>query len=155
MEIVVERVTDLKEGQYGLSCKIWQGRDLWFFNGDATGLAGHRIEIEVTDKGKYKVAKLVKDLGPKEAQAHGTGPAAPAGLTLTDWLNAMQRVHGIVTDLEPDSVETAVDPQNQLIKYVTVDRSTARAALVNTTLIALSNGRISIDKPDVDEDPFA
>lgn len=100
------------------------------FNGEWYSMSGdmrklYNKTVDVEVKGKW--ARLV------EATPHsnGIGPK----IKLSDYEQAMQIFHAAAARLEPD------DPQ-------------ARAALVNTALIALTNGKIELPKDNTPA-PFA
>lgn len=157
MQIHVDQVTDVKTGQYGVSSKIVAGNEHYFVNDDATQHIGKTLEIEVSEKtskagNKYKIAKILKVV---EASA-----AAPSTNGHIPWLayEQMARIaHGLAQTLEPDVTQPSnIAPQggeDPVETYTVVNRSAARVALVNTVMIAFSNGKISLPEAD-DEMPF-
>lgn len=106
---------------------------------DAKPSQGQTFDVDVKTRefqGKtYRWAEIVK----KPAASHATGNGNGAAVSWTEYELMMSLAHHAATQLEPDSD--------------IVDRSTARAALVNTVMIAFTNGKIVVDKEDENEPP--
>ena len=88
-----------------------------------------------------------------------TAPPKPStgAIPCGEWMSAMREFHKLAAELEPDELsehraeaETAGEPHT--VPLVIVDRSAARAAILNTCMIALSNRRI--DMTDDTDIPF-
>lgn len=122
---------------------------------------GNKIEIsEPSQFGKSWYARLnsieipiakqeTKPEPAKEIASNGNGNHAPAGSGKIPWLEfvaAFKGAHAMALEAEPDKVDGGLS---------TIDRSQARAALVNTAIIAFSNGRIEAPELEAQEDaPF-
>jgi hypothetical protein len=143
MQVRIDSVSDVTNDPHkGTSSKITCGGINYFVQEDATPHLGKMVEITSEERksragNKYNVAKIVRVLG--EAAA-GT---PNGGITWNDYQNAVKLAHGAALALEPDLTD-----ENGV---TLVDRSMARARLVNTAMIAFSNGRIFIPE---DEIPF-
>ena len=118
-------------------------------------------EIEVTDPKQYgktwfsSLKKVIEKAAPA-APAQGQGPAQDASkqapptpqagnsgrIAWANYIRAVRAAHALALDLEPN--EEGGLP----------DRSQARAALVNTMAIALTNGRIELPGPEDEPEPF-
>ena len=152
MQVTIQSVKDVKQGQYGLSSKIVTNAGEFFVNEDATARVGKSFEIEVTEKTsaqgrQYKIAKLVKEIAGAVAQASGNGYAHK----LDDFIFVAHEAHKLACELEPDGVASPpAGSEEQPI--TTIDRSRARAAIVNTFVMAFSKGQIAI--PSADDIPF-
>ena len=81
---------------------------------------------------------------PKPAPVY-TGPTKIAWL---DWQTMTRAAHAMAMELEPD--QAAVSASNPLF-----DRSTARIAMVNTIMIAFSNGKLDLPDYSVGREPGA
>jgi hypothetical protein len=141
MQIKVDSVSDVKTNDKGTSSKITSGNVNYFVNEDATPHIGKTVEITSEERtsragNKYNVAKIVKVLG--EAHAGNSG-----GILWDDYQTAMKLAHSHAIALEPD----ITDEDGRTL----VDRSAARAALVNTAMIAYTNGKVYMPP---DEIPF-
>lgn len=153
MKVKIDKVTDVKSDQRGTSCKMHAGNSYWFVNEDATPLAGKEVEIDVTEKtsakgNKYSIAKIVKVL---EGAAPGGGGGNGNGhIAWSEYEQMAGLAHQLALTMEPDAV---ADHGQEGAPIITVDRSTARAAILNTVMIAFSNGKISLPAAD-DDMPF-
>jgi len=130
--------------------------------------AGASIVItEPTDfKGKkYSELKSIGDRqatptpaspsAPRPASAPATSTAAPRSsggwvspmqISITAYLEAIRDFHKIAGMIEPDvMVPASVNPDGSKVMTVAVDRSSARAAILNTFSIALTSGKISME----------
>lgn len=150
MQITIDKVTDVKQGQYGPSCKIHHGNDIYYLNEDGTQYTGKAVEITVEEKtsgrgNKYKIAKIVKVL---DGAAAGNGNGNGHAVQWADYAMVARHAHKLACELEPDGYKD--DGPSEGAPATAVDRSTARAAIVNTALIAFSNGKIAIE----DDIPF-
>jgi hypothetical protein len=149
MQVTIQQVSDVKVGQYGPSCKIHTTSGDYFVNEDATPLLGKTVEAEVTEKtsksgNKYKVAKIIKVIEAAAAQQNGNGK-----ITWDSYRAMAEAAHELAAKLEPDRHTGLNDTEPTLI----VDRSQARASILNTVMIAYSNGKIFV--PEIDDDmPF-
>lgn len=155
MNIKVDKVSDVTTNDKGTSGKIHVGNDFYYVSEDPTQYVGKELDIEVTEKTsakghKYKIAKILKVLGTG-------GPSASNGHI--PWLayEQMARIaHGLAQALEPDVTQPSAPSQDggdPVETHTVINRSAARVALVNTVMIAFSNGKISL--PEADDDmPF-
>lgn len=148
MQIHVDSVTDVKTGQYGVSSKIVSGSDHYFVNEDATKYVGKTLEVEVSEKtsksgNKYKIAKILREITGSSGGGNGH-------IAWSQYEHMAKLAHGLAVSLEPDEIETGDENSIPLMK---VDRSASRAAILNTVMIAFSNGKISLPE-DADEMPF-
>lgn len=151
MQITIDSFSDLKQTDRGPSAKIKAGNESFYVNEDPTNLVGKTVEIEVTEKtsakgNKYRIAKITKVL-EKAGGSNGAG----GGITWEEYRTMAQLAHALAATLEPDALETN---QGEGPSVVNVDRSTARAAILNTVMIAFSNGKIAAPEADDEEMPF-
>ncbi len=150
MQVKVESVSDVKVGQYGPSSKIKCGNASYFVNEDATPLVGKTLEITTEQKtsakgNQYTIAKIVKVLD-SAAPAQSNGNGQPWAL----WRQMAGEAHKVAMELEPDTNNAGHEGADGSF----VDRSTARAAILNTIMIAFSNGKITLTQEDTEEIPF-
>lgn len=149
MQIKIDSFSDLKTTDRGPSAKIKAGNDTYYVNEDPTNLVGKTVEMEVTEKisakgNKYKIAKIIKVL--EAAASSGNGH----GISWDDYRQMAEAAHELAMKLEAD---VFADNGQEGVPIVTVDRSHARAAILNTVMIAFSNGKIA--NPLIDDDmPF-
>lgn len=136
MKVKIERTArEVRQDRNGNDCTgVMFGGEWYSMPGDQRKLYNKTVDVEV--KGKW--ARLIT--APVSSNGHGS--AAPAAsVTWEDYRQMMRLAHSEATDLEHD------DPQ-------------ARAAIVNTVMIAFSNGKVSLPKqdeapePDQDDIPF-
>jgi len=103
------------------------------------------------DKYKKQIDLEIQGNWGKLVEPKTTGPASGNGhsgaATIDDYKEIAMRAHGIAASLEPDIPNQ--DPGDQY-----VSRAVARAAIVNTFLIAFSNGKISLPEEDNPPPPF-
>ncbi len=152
MQITIDKVTDTKQGQYGWSSKVWHGNEYFYVNSDATQYVGKLVEAEISPKpGKnYKVGKIIAVLN-ENAPAQSQNGNGNGKITWDAYRAMAEAAHELAVKLEPDEL----DPGDQGdVARVRTDRGTARAAILNTVMIAYSNGKITV--PDIDDDipPF-
>lgn len=148
MQVKIDSFSDLKQTERGPSAKISAGGQSYYVNEDPTNLVGKEVDIEVTEKtsakgNKYKVAKITKVI--EAGRANGNGHIA-----WEDYATMAITAHNLAHQLEPDFLGTQEEPQG-------VDRSQARAAILNTVMIAFANGKIALPKDATasdDEIPF-
>ena len=107
--------------------------------GDHRGLYGKEVDLEI--KGSW--ATLVQAATPPTdfptSQRNGV-PSHP--IEWEEYVAAMREAHLIANELEPD--------ENQTVEGH-INRAQARAALVNTMMIALANGKLRL--PPAGEPP--
>lgn len=150
MQITITQVTDVKpDSRGGMSSKIHAGNDQYFVNQDATNLNGKTVEISYEEKtskkgNKYKVANILKVIEAQSGNGNGNGAVHWAAY------HAMMRLaYAAAVEVEPDiSLGCTADGIESK-----VDRSKARAAIVNTVMIAFTNGKLKHDELD-DDIPF-
>ena len=88
-----------------------------------------------------------KPKAPEPADDAPTATARPSngGIPVNEWMLAMREFHKLAAELEPDELsKELVEGEAVPIELVKTDRSTARAAILNTCMIALSNNRIDM-----------
>jgi hypothetical protein len=146
MQVHVDQVADIKTGQYGVSSKVVSGKDHYFVNEDATQYIGKDLEMEISEKtsakgNKYKIGKILGTV--QAASGNGNGHV---GISWDDYRNMAEAAHSLAMKLEPDG--TVITELNAL-PITNIDRSTARAAILNTVMIAYSNGKIFIPEEDM------
>jgi hypothetical protein len=145
MQLTIESFSDYKKTDRGPSAKIKATNgDLIYINEEPGPLIGKTVDIDVNEKtsqkgNRYKVGKILKIYQASEA-------ASSNGKITWDAYRAMaEAAHGVALLLEPDLPSENGEPH--------IDRSSARAAIVNTTMINYCQGRIVV--PEEDEDtPF-
>lgn len=127
MRVKIEKTTrELKQDRNGNDCTgVMFGGEWYNMPGDQRKLFNKTVDVEV--KGKW--ARLVQAQASGGAHANGNG-AGPK-IKLADYERVMRRFHSIASELEHDDAQ-------------------ARTALVDTALIAYSNGKIEI-APEDDE----
>ena|SRR5690349_2175059 len=138
--ITIDRVSDIKQGQYGLSSKIHAGNDAYYVNSDATEYTGKTVDVEFTEKksAKGNVYKIAKILGlAKEQPAYANGATQP----WSEWEAMAARAHQLAKVLEPDELTESGG--------ILIDRSRARMSFVATILIAFSNNKITTEESDI------
>lgn len=141
MQLHIDSFSDLKQGERGPSAKIKCGNSSYYVNEDPTNLVGKDVEAEITEKtsakgNKYSIARIIKVLEEKSAGAQ----ASNGKVAWLEYQIVAKAAHALALDLEPD------------YEAGNIDRSAARAAIVNTAMIAFANGKISM--PEVEETPF-
>lgn len=144
MQTTIESFSDLKTTDRGTSAKIKASNgDQIYINEDPTNLVGKTIDIDVNEKtsqkgNRYKVGKIIK-----VHELVATAVSNGNGKITWDAYRAMaEAAHGLAGKLEPDFVGEPA-----------MDRSSARAAILNTVMIAYSNGKIFVPEDD-DIPPF-
>lgn len=93
---------------------------------------------------------------PPAPTPNGAAPAASNGngsgkIPWMEFTAAFRAAHAMALEVEPDS-HTNIITSDGAITTTPLDRSTARAALVNTAIIAFSNGKI--ETPEIEATPF-
>jgi len=175
----VEQLNEIKTSQKGNPQRSVRTEKGWVTVRGAQALlarmqVGLSIEIgnlsEFTNPSTNKTAWYAQLLNvgdppaPAEPKQQESAPATNGAKPLSNgkipWLEfqlAFKAAHALALDCEPDLTEEAEsetalgEAHNNLL--VRVDRSQARAALVNTFVIAFSNGRIEAPEvPDSDDD---
>jgi hypothetical protein len=142
MQVKVDSVSDVKTNAQGTSSKMTCGGVNYFVQENATPHIGKMLEITAEEKtskagNKYNVAKIIKVIGEGGGASGGNG-----AIPWKDYEIMAKLAHSFALGLEPDSnIEGALP----------LDRSQARAAILNTIMIAYSNGKIYL--PD-EEIPF-
>jgi hypothetical protein len=145
MEIKIESgqlQTSKTSGKQYTNCKLGDGSfmNIW---GDQTEHIGKRININeptVFHNTKWTSIDKSKPEPKSEPQKHN-------GISKQDYLNFMEEVWSRVMKLEPDKSEGIEK------LWSCAD---ARAALVNTAMIAFTNGKIinEADEPPDEEEPY-
>ena len=93
---------------------------------------------------------------PTKPEAQGQDRATTGRLAWIDYVLAMKAAHRVAMDLEPDDFtlnQLGADETHGPSRQTLYDRSQARAALVNTAMIALSQGRIDPPLLEADDEP--
>ena len=129
MKVKIERTArEVRQDRNGNDCTgVMFGGEWYSMPGDQRKLYNKTVDVEV--KGKW--ARLIA--APVLSNGHGNA-AASASVTWDDYREMMERAHVAASGLEPDSPE-------------------ARAAIVNTVMIAFSNGKVSLPKQDPEQAP--
>lgn len=149
MQVQVTGCSDIKTNEKGTSSKMICGDKSYWVQEDATAHIGKTVEIEVAEKTsqagrKYMVAKITKVLTAAQA------PASNGRVKWEDYKQIAKAAHELALELEPDGISGS--PETPL---VTIDRSQARIAFVQTALVALRDGRIELPAAGDDgEIPF-
>ncbi len=155
MQVKIDRVSDVKQGQYGMSSKIYFGDACCYINSDGTNLIGKMVDLETTEKfsktgNKYlvgKVSRIIENAAPVAPSQNGNGN----GKITWDAYRAMaEAAHELASKLEPDEFTVRPDENSDMAVNVRADRAAARAAILNTVMIAYSNGKIVV--PNIDDD---
>ncbi len=158
MQTKIESFSDLKTNEYGPSAKVKLGNgQQLFINEDPTNLVGKTVDIDVKEKtsqktGKnYTVGKITKVYEATATTSNGNGNGGNGKITWDAYRAMAEAAHGLAVKLEPDVEDVAQGGGDNFIK---VDRSTARAAILNTVMIAYSNGKIVVPADEDDIPPF-
>jgi len=143
IEEVLGDVKQNKDGQSYLNVKA-QGKylNLSFPDNPFPINAGDTVEIEEIRESKYRgrdgKEKLSRWATLAKKQPEKQAESSTGKISFWSYMDAMKIAHGVAMDLEPD------DPNGG-------DRSQARAALVDTAMIALTTHRIDLP-PEPDEE---
>jgi len=163
MQAKITGFSDLKTNEYGPSAKIkLSDGDQLYINEDPTNLVGKTVDIDVNEKtsqktGKrYKIGKIIKVYEATATTANGNSNGKDdtwnnnSGKKVPwDAYRAMaEAAHGLAVKLEPDHVSAVPSPDGIGEATVQLDRSIARAAILNTVMIAYSNGKIFVPEDD-------
>jgi len=133
-QIIIDSFSDLKTTDRGPSAKIKASNgDTFYVNEDPTNLVGKTVDITVTEKtsqkgNKYRIAKITKVHEASAANGNGNGK-----ITWDAYRAMAEAAHELAMRLEPDGNDV-----------LTVDRSQARASIVNTTLSRYCEGKIFV-----------
>jgi len=156
MQLTIESFSDYKKTDRGPSAKIkCTNGDLIYINEEPGPLVGKTVDMDVNEKtsqkgNRYKVGKILKVYEASEA-------ASSNGITWDAYRAMAEAAHELARKLEPDGQEigeTQTGGEDHALPIVTVDRSSARAAILNTVMIAYSNGKIVVPEGDDDIPPF-
>lgn len=134
MQLHIDSFSDLKSTERGPSAKIKCGNNTYYVNEDPTNFVGKDVEAEITEKtsakgNKYSIAKIVKVIEGAAGKSNGH-------ITWDDYRAMAEAAHELAMKMEPDAPEGGID------------RSAARAAILNTVMIAYSNGKIIVPTED-------
>ena len=137
MQLQIDRVSDVKQGQYGPQSTIHSGNERYYVNSDASEYAGKLVDAEVIEKqgrnGKtFKIAKILKVVA--ESHQYANGATQP----WSDWETWLREVNHLLLELFPDELE------------LHFDRAPVRGALFQSLILRKSEGKIAAD----DEAPF-
>jgi flagellar hook assembly protein FlgD len=159
MKTTIESFSDYKTNQYGPSAKVKLGTgDQVFINEQPEPLIGKTVDIEITDKPNkagtrtYKIGKISKVYEQSTATAtNSNGNNNGAGKITWDAYRAMaEAAHSLAMKLEPDEIDVSEATGHETVR---TDRGSARAAILNTVMIAYSNGKIFVPEDDDDQIP--
>jgi len=130
MQIQIEATSEVKKSNNGSTyTAIKYGGGSWVnVWGEHSGKKGQTINITEPTKFKGNTFWAKEDKTKPEPPPQLEQPPSSSGkLTKADYKNWLRDMFSLAVELEPDSPE-------------------ARAALVNTAMIALSNGKIELDE---------
>ncbi len=157
MQTKIESFSDYKTNQYGPSAKVkLSNGDYVFINEEPAPLVGKTVDIEVTDKPNkagtrtYKVGKISKVYEATAANSNGNNNGK---ISWDDYRAMAEAAHDLAAKLEPDAKRIGPNDDG-LETFISLDRSTARAAILNTVMIAYSNGKIFVPADEDDIPPF-
>ena len=111
---------------------------------DESFLAGVKVgcKIRISEpkqygKSWYAGLQEIEETAPakQEAKDEGQPAVSGTGIPVIDWLGALKSLHAVISELEPDTE--------------TWDRSQARLGMMQTSLIALRDGRINLDSEEI------
>ncbi len=147
MKAVIESFTNFKTNDYGPSAKVKlsTGQQA-YINEDPTGYVGRTVEIELSKKmskkgQEYTIGKISQVY---EATATASNGNSNGKITWDAYRAMAEAAHSLASKLEPDEISSMGN----------LDRSTARAAILNTVMIAYSNGKIVVPADEDDIPPF-
>jgi hypothetical protein len=155
MQTKIESFSDLKTNEFGTSAKVLLGNgEQVYINEDPAKLVGKTVDIEITKKNskagrEYKIGKIAKVYEATATASNGNGNGK---ITWDAYRALAEAAHGLAMKLEPDDETERVDRDGGRVQAM-VDRSTARAAILNTVMIAYSNGKIVVPEDDDDQIP--
>ena len=133
MEILIEAVGQEKQSKFGAYFGVKVNGEWLNVSGNRDeSLKGRRFEAEIKPSGKFKWAKLVKEIGSGNSSGRGGGGS---GIPWESYAAMARLAHELALEMEPD--ETGSESHFE-------DRSQARAAIMNTVMIAFSNGKIAL-----------
>jgi len=153
MQTKIESFSDLKTNEFGTSAKVLLGNgEQVYINEDPAKLVGKTVDIEITKKNskagrEYKIGKIAKVYEATATASNGNGN----GKITWDAYRAMaEAAHDLAAKLEPDEIDVSEATGHETVR---TDRGSARAAIVNTTMINYCQGRITVPKDDEDDIP--
>jgi hypothetical protein len=162
MQTTIESFSDYKKTDRGPSAKIkTTNGDLIYINEEPAPLVGKTVDIDVNEKtsqkgNRYKVGKILKVYETTASNANSNGK-----ITWDAYRAMAEAAHELAEKLEPDQLSTTDGTEMSeppggapSLPLVVVDRSTARAAILNTVMIAYSNGKIFVPADEDDIPPF-
>lgn len=153
MQVTIASFSDYKKTDRGPSAKIkTTNGDQIYINEEPAPLVGKTVDIDVNEKtsqkgNRYKVGKITKVYEATAANSDGNHN----GKITWDAYRAMaEAAHSLAMKLEPDPVEIRTDG----LSIPVLDRSQARASIVNTTLSRYCEGKIFVPADEDDIPPF-
>lgn len=150
MQVKIESFSDLKQTDRGPSAKIMASGKSYYVNTDPTNLIGKTVEITVTEKtsakgNKYAIATIDRVVESAASNGHS------GAVSWSEYEQMARLAHALAAALEPN-VESVLDPDDGKLAHPEIDRSPARAAILNTVMIAFSNGKVAL--PEEEPTPF-
>jgi hypothetical protein len=157
MQLKVDQVGQLKQGQYGPYGSIKSGNDWYTVNGDPAQYAGKIVDGDIeTKQGRNgQLFKVLKNVKVVEQQQQKSAAQSNNHIPWTAYEAMAKLAHTLALELEPDGSElgeTQTGDEAHTIPLLTVDRSAARIRFVNNVMMAFKDGRVGL--PQADEDPF-
>jgi hypothetical protein len=135
MQLKIDAVGPQKTSQYGNYFGIKSGNDWYNCAGDRNeSLKGKSFEVKVKEKGKFKWAKILKEVTPAQA-ASGNGHIPWATFVMV-----AKAAHELALELEPDTEA--------------FDRAPARIDFVQSIIVALREAKIAVPSEDEGAPPF-
>lgn len=136
-EYFIESVT--KEAKHTNSGKLYSGLKIngnWVnIEGDCRWMKGSTQSLELTQNGQWTWAKRgpqpsQQEQQQRQAQTNGASPGGGTGITWSAYSMMLGIAHATAQEFEPND-------------------ATARAAIVNTAMIAFTNGKLKADELEV------
>lgn len=152
MQLTVKSTTrESKQAQGKTYWGIKHEDDNWYnLITDAKPAMGAKYNVDVKEtqyNGKtYRWANIIAPQGAAKAQAESNGH-----VKWEDYRLMAEIAHDLAKVLEPDEQIQIVNGGPEVQH---VDRSAARAAIVNTCMIAFANGKISLPQDDEGAPPL-
>ncbi len=159
MQTTIQSFSDLKTNEFGISAKVQLGNgEQVYINEDPAKLVGKTVDIEITPKKskagrEYKIGKIIKVYeATATASAQSANGNSNGKITWDDYRKVAEAAHSLAMKFEPDEATVTTNSEGSTATHV--DRSAARAAILNTVMIAYSNGKIFVPADEDDIPPF-
>lgn len=157
--VTVQQLDEPKTTQSGTPQRGVKTEQGWIkVRGKSIAFIDIGARIEISEPTEFKGAKYAELRGVNTEPPKSASPAAPAPRALAlsysngaikfdDYVRAVKNFHALAKTFEPDTITPVDLPDGSKRHDVAVDRSSARAAILNTFSIALTNGKLDMSEP--------